>query len=150
MQSVTVGALVDLLLSNWQLTLAGIVLGALAYWYYAESDTGSTRGDTLDAVGDRAQGAVGGIMSGTRAVLLSLLAIIGTIAAEAMQLGADLNNLLGATPLFLGHIAYGALSWFGIDLGISQRRLGMAFAGITIIAVVWAAAAAASRRRSYG
>jgi hypothetical protein len=134
---------------NWELTLGGVVLLALAIWTFQEREEGDSAGETVDSVGSRAEGAAGGILSGTRALLLSLLAIVGTVVAEVMQLFNDLGSLIDTAPLLAGHLAYGLLSVFGVELGIPRERLGIAFLGITVIALIWGVAEARSRRRSF-
>lgn len=140
---------VSTLSSNWELVGGGLVVVALLYFVYDEREDGDSAGDTIDAVGDRAEGAASGILSGTRALLLSLVAILGTVFAEILQLFNDVSSMVDTAPIIAGHLAYGILSVFGVELGIERSQLGMAFIAITAIAILWGTAAARSRRSSF-
>lgn len=142
------GRLAPLTNNPW-LTLAGVAALLLAYLFFAERDA-STRAGQIDSVGDRLQGLAGGVLSGTRALLLSLLAIVAVVANELLAFVGDISSAVDAGPLFLGHLAYGLATTVGLSFGIDRSRFAVAFVGITLIALVWGAASAASRRRSWG
>jgi len=134
----TIDAAIAYASGNLLVLIGGLLVAVLIYWFVDERDARS-RGEQIDNVGDRAENAVGGVLSGTRALLLAIVGILGTTAAELTQLSADLNSLLAALPLLLGHLAYGLLSLFGVELGLERKQIGMSFIVLTIVAVVWAA-----------
>lgn len=137
------------LTNNPGIALAGAFALLIGYLFFAESGA-SSRAEQVDSVGDRLEGLVGGLLSGTRALLLSLLAIVAVVANEFMALVGDVSSAIEAGPLLLGHAAYGAATMFGLSFGIDRSTFAVAFIGITAIALVWGAASAASRRRSFG
>lgn len=140
---------VSTLSSNWELVGGGLVVVALLYFVFDEREEGDSAGETIDSVGDRTEGAVGGLLSGTRALLLSLVAVLGTVFAEVLQLFNDVSRMIDTAPLLAGHLAYGVLSIFGVELGIPRSQLGIAFIAVTVIALLWGTAAARSRRSSF-
>lgn len=124
----------EFLAENWTWFLAALLGSVVTYWWWDERDPDATPGETVDNVTDRAESFTGGVLSGFRSLIVGIAAIMLTVSAELMGLAADLNALLGGVPYLLGYLAYGALSFFGVTIGLERQTLGFAFILILVVA----------------
>jgi len=132
--------LIGLVASNWLWATAAVLTALLTYWYAEERGETNEAAETIDRVTDRAEAATGGVLSGFRALVLGVLGIALTALSEMFNLFAAVDELAGGLfvefPFFVGYVLYGALSIFGVSVGIDQRTLGFGFILLLVISVL--------------
>lgn len=133
--------------ANWPWITGTALTMVLVYWTIDEREDARDAGETIQGVTDRAESAVGGVLGGSRAAVLGLIGILGTVVVEVLSLVNELNGLLDAAPLVVGQVVIGVLRFFGADLGLEGREIGYAIIIVGVISVLWAAGSASTTRR---
>ncbi|QZX98730.1 hypothetical protein [Halobaculum rubrum] len=129
---------VSLLAENWLWLIGGGLLALIIYWIADEAGDAADRVETVERVTDRAERATGGVLSGTRALLVGFVGIGLTAAGEVLGLAAVLNELLGGVPYLVGMLLYGGLSLAGIYVDVRPSTLGIAFVIVfLVVSMIW-------------
>jgi hypothetical protein len=130
--------LLSLLAENWLWLIGGGLLALIAYWIADEAGEAADRVETVERVTDRAENATGGLLSGTRALLLGVAGIAITTAGELLGLATALNELLGGVPYLVGMLLYGGLSFAGVYLNVRPETLGITFLIVfLVVTMMW-------------
>lgn len=93
-----------------------IVLALFTYWAWDELEDDDDASDVISKTSNRAENATGGLLNSTAALVLGALAILGTVATQALDAGMAFVDVAVAMPFAsvqLGTVGLGALGALG-------------------------------------
>lgn len=129
---------VSLLTSNWLTGVGLLAMGLLAYWIFDERGETDSAAETVEKVGERADGFFGGVVGAFGSLAVVVTSIVVTLGDQIVMTIAQLDMIIGNVPVLVGHFLFGLLTFLGLGgiIPISEEMLGFAFILITIIALI--------------
>ena len=120
------------------IAIAAVVGILAAYWFIDEYRDADEASEAVAGAAERAGEATEKAARGTRYAVVGFAGIGASLAMEILQLGADLNAILGGVPVIIGHILFGGLTLAGLQgvIPFDREIAGFAFIFITVIALI--------------